>query len=296
MENIKVGPFEIRSDTHPSTTHMKVRDIERVVETIEACTFPWEHIVVPNLKQRNRYPFPIEFEPNARDGALGYVSSNRLWLAPRRTGVAYTTIAHELGHVADLGSLAVNTGGGMSWHSFGSGVWRNNLMDIANHHDLDRRNHPHAWRVGDWAERVIEAITVPWTRAFFDDPKFHYPEWRFTGRGHTWSDVSKVKDIFLDRNSAQAAPPTPPPPTPEPDPKPDPTPPVPPTLLEDNVKLVQLDRRGGAAYFADPTTKTLHPLSARWQADAITGKDDWHTEVVVVPRADVGRAGWTIGT
>lgn len=69
-----------------------------------------------------------------------------------------------------------------------------------------------------------------------------------------------------------------------------------PIIAEDaDMKLIHLDRRGGTAYVADWRNKRLVPLNARWQADAITGNDDWHTETVVVARADVTRAGWTVG-
>lgn len=64
----------------------------------------------------------------------------------------------------------------------------------------------------------------------------------------------------------------------------------------EEMKLIHLDKRGGTAYVPDVATKTLYPLTARWQADAITGRDDWHIDTVVVPRADVGRAGWRIGS
>lgn len=75
--------------------------------------------------------------------------------------------------------------------------------------------------------------------------------------------------------------------------------PAPPELLpvieEDDMRLIHLDRRGGTAYVPDVATKTLLPLNARWQADAVTGDPEWPSKTVVVPRDDVAKAGWTIG-
>lgn len=64
--------------------------------------------------------------------------------------------------------------------------------------------------------------------------------------------------------------------------------------LESDVKLVHIDRRGGVAYVADVKAKTLWPLSARWQAEAVTGDEDWARNTVVVSRREVVSSGWTI--
>ena len=61
------------------------------------------------------------------------------------------------------------------------------------------------------------------------------------------------------------------------------------------MKLVHLDSRGGTAYVADWRSRRLVPLTARWQAEAITGDSDWHTDTVVVPRKDVEASGWVVG-
>lgn len=76
---------------------------------------------------------------------------------------------------------------------------------------------------------------------------------------------------------------------------------APPTPTPDPVEalmtanLIHLDKRGGTAYVPDATTRTLWPLSASWQAEALAGKD-WNKNSVVVPKADVAKAGWRIAT
>lgn len=60
------------------------------------------------------------------------------------------------------------------------------------------------------------------------------------------------------------------------------------------VRLIHLDARGGTAYLPDAPTRSLVPLNARWQADALTGDDDWPRNTVVVSSRDVESAGWKV--
>ena len=79
----------------------------------------------------------------------------------------------------------------------------------------------------------------------------------------------------------------PPPRPPAPIPLPEPT-------EDEPMRLIQRDQPGGTAYVPDATTRTLHPLNARWQADAITGDPTWHSDVVVVTTAELRASGWAI--
>lgn len=78
--------------------------------------------------------------------------------------------------------------------------------------------------------------------------------------------------------------------------QPSPTPPGPDPVEEamHAGRVVHLDKRGGTAYVPDPTTRTLWPLAAPWQALAVTGDEDWNRNSVVVARKDVSGAGWRI--
>ena len=189
---MRCSVFDIRTDTWPDQYPTEARDaaVDRIVETIEASTFPWSRCVATMDLRRGRFPFPIEFwEPPS--GGLGYVSTRRMWLMPASQGrPTFQTIAHELAHVADIYSMSSR------------GRWvevteeRRPLYDMAAHHD--RQDHPHGWQAGhSWNQHMVEAVTVPFTRAFWTDRKFHYPDDRFRWQGHTWGDVDFVRDTFL---------------------------------------------------------------------------------------------------
>ena len=188
---VRESVFEIREHTWPSKYGDAARDaaVERIVETIRSCSFPWSRCIGTMSLRSGRFPFPIEFwEPLG--GALGYVSTRRMWLMPASQGrPTYETIAHELAHVADIYSMSSR---GL-WHDVTEE--RQPIYDAANHND--RQDHPHDWRDGAWNQRLVEAVTVPFTRAFWTDRKFHYPDARFVWQGHTWDDIDLVKEAFL---------------------------------------------------------------------------------------------------
>ena len=195
-DTLRVACFEIRPGTHPGPDHARDRDVQRVVDTLAACRFPWYRVIAQ--LQRNtrteRFPFPIEWNDKPEGGYLGYVSNRRMWLT---VNVNVQTIAHELAHVADLGTLGERRGR-PTWNTTLSPA-RRKLLDLADHHD--RRDHPHGWHASSlqnipWEQLPVEAVTVPWTRAYFNDRRFHYPERRFTRDGHTWPDVDAVKAVF----------------------------------------------------------------------------------------------------
>ena len=200
---IRHGVFEIREHTHPGPRRERVTAVQQVIDALEDCTFPW-WLALDGLERRRtvgiNVPFPIEWEENARDGARGYVSRRRMWLALHAPP---ETVSHELCHVADLACLPDH-----SWSAGQVSDLRQQLLDLATHHD-DDRPHPHTWqpRAAPWSQHPIEAITVPWTRAFFTDPRFYYPEHRFVPQmrpsvhGHTWDNPDKVKDLFLQGGS-----------------------------------------------------------------------------------------------
>jgi hypothetical protein len=193
--------FEIRPDTFPDVYGSNARDaaVRRIIETIDASTFPWWRCV-HTLRQNNRFPFPIEFmEP--LDGADGYVSTNRMWLRPGHGMPTYEVIAHELAHVADLATLG--TSFGQPWFNSANSEWRDQLMQAATWQGVEPPKsmswNPSVLLNLQWNERPVEAISVPFTRAFWNDPKFHYPSWRFAGTWQ-WHDVEQVKQIFLSRS------------------------------------------------------------------------------------------------
>ena len=196
---IRRSIFAIDPDTHPGPPSQRDRDIDTVVKTLDACRFEWWRAIRGRRDHPWSWvdiPMPIEFN-DPQDGAAGYVSRRRMWLRPN---VRPNVVAHELAHVADLAVLS----GDEDRYSFdgGSSPWRHELMDLADHHD--GRDHPHAWSSQGfedtpWSQRPIEAITVPWTKHYFDDPAFHYPESRFVRDGHTWDDPAAVATIFEER-------------------------------------------------------------------------------------------------
>ena len=202
---IRRGIFQIEPDTHPGTAAQRDRDIDTVLETLDACRFEWWRAIRGRRDHPWSWvdiPMPIQFN-DPQDGAAGYVSRRRMWLKP---GVSRQIVAHELAHVADLAVLS----GDEDRYSFDGGrsPWRHELMDLADHHD--DRDHPHAWSSQGfedtpWSQRPIEAVTVPWTRHYFDDSTFHYPEsWVMAGGRrreftHTWDDPAAVATIFEER-------------------------------------------------------------------------------------------------
>ena len=194
--------FEIRPDTFPDVYGPNARDaaVRRIIETIDASTFPWWRCITA-LQRIDRFPFPIEFmEP--LDGADGYVSSNRMWLRPDGWGKpSYDIIAHELAHVADCATLGESFG--QPWFNSAPSPWRTQLTEAATWNG----NTPPpstGWQPGrlvgaTWEQRLCEAVTVPFTPAFWDDPKYHYAGWHF-GSTWTWDNPQQVKDIFLSRS------------------------------------------------------------------------------------------------
>lgn len=195
--------FEIRPETWPSQygTHARDQAVSRIVETIDASTFPWWRCI-PALQRGSgdRFPFPIEFM-DPLDGADGYVSNRRMWLRPdTHTKPTYQTVAHELAHVADLATLGEHRG--LQFFNSSTSQWRQQLLDAAT---WNGHNDPPSqfWQPGAltnslWNERPIEAVTVPFTRAFWDDPKFYYSDAPFA-QTWTWGDVSYVRQVFLSR-------------------------------------------------------------------------------------------------
>ena len=190
---IRHGLFEIRESTHPGPAADRKAAVDMVVAALDDCHFPW-HLAKDGLETRRTVgdglPFPIEWEPNARAGARGYVSRRRMWLALHAPP---ETVAHELCHVADLACFST------SWFAGQMTDERAALMRMTTHNDPG--DHPHSWspRV-PWHERPIEAITVPFTRAFFNNPIHYYPN-RFSRIGHEWDDVDAVKEIFMAAGS-----------------------------------------------------------------------------------------------
>ena len=197
---IRHGVFLIRPDTHPGPDSQRKRDVDNVLEVLDDCRFPWWRTIrqLPH-PHHNRFPFPIEWNNKPEGGYLGYVSSRRMWLT---VGAPLQTIAHELGHVADLSCLGEYRG--EPWWNHTSSPLRDRLQTMAVHHDP--QDHPHGWSPSrlagiPWQQRPIEAITVPWTAAFFTDRRFHYPQSRFVHDGHTWPDTDAVADAFLQGGS-----------------------------------------------------------------------------------------------
>ena len=199
---IRHGIFAIRPDTHPGPDWQRDRDIDNVLQVLDDCTFPWWKAIrqLPH-PWHDRFPFPIDWKPTTEieGNWSGYVSSRHMWLRP---GASVLTIAHELAHVADLSCLGEYRG--TPWWNHGSSPLRDALQDMADHHD--DRDHPHPWHPSGfadtpWQQRPIEAITVPWTAAFFTDRRFHYPQSRFAWDGHTWPDTDAVADAFLQGGS-----------------------------------------------------------------------------------------------
>lgn len=193
--------FEVRPSTWPAQYGDKARDaaVQRIIETIDASTFPWSRCAV-GLRNSGKLPFPIEFM-DPKDGAVGYVSNRRMWLKPDWWGLpTYQTIAHELAHVADLSTLGVHRD--RPWFNSSMSPWRTQLLNAATWNGTDEPP-SQFWQPGrltgaTWAENPIEAVTVPFTRAFWTDPKYHYPRNPFLNTW-TWGDVGAVRTIFLAR-------------------------------------------------------------------------------------------------
>lgn len=193
--------FNIRPETWPAHYGNHARDaaVERIVETIDASTFPWWRCI-HTLRQNGKFPFAIEFmEP--LDGADGYVSRNRMWLRPSHAMPTYEIIAHELAHVADLATLG--SWNGRPWFNSVGSEWRDQLTELASWNGTESPPST-GWQPGalvnaEWNQRLVEAVTVPFTRAFWDDPRYHYPGWRFA-QTWTWDNPQQVKDIFLSRS------------------------------------------------------------------------------------------------
>ena len=208
---MRLGVFELRYDTWPDRYGNDARDaaIGRIEETLEACTFPW-HRCIPALRRINRLPFPIEFM-DPLDGANGYVSRNRMWLRPGEGLPTFQTIAHELAHVADLATLGEGLWQDGPVFNATRSPWRLDLLKTAEHRDDHGPDEwDHNWQTNQfqnwpWESRPVENITVPFAKAFFDDPKFHYTGYWLTQieqRGHVWADVDEVRDVFLSRSIA----------------------------------------------------------------------------------------------
>ena len=174
--------FDIRTNTWPEGTTGRDDAIDRIIETIDACTFDWSRCIPLLSRREGRFPFPVEFMDPA-DGALGYVSLRRMWLRPGRSMPTYRTISHELAHVADIYSLSNRS----EWTVVTP--QRQPIYDLASH--FDAGTHPHRWSSWEpWGDRMVEAFTSPFTKAFWDDPKFHYGDGRFS---HRWTDVDGVR-------------------------------------------------------------------------------------------------------
>lgn len=198
---IRHSIFVVRPDTHPGPAWQRDRDIETVLDTLDACRFPWWRSI-PALTRNPvpPFPFPIDFK-SAKDtsGWAGYVSRNHMWLTPNTTR---QTVAHELAHVADLTTMGQAMGSPRPWFNQVTSPWRRQLIDMAVYHGGTPPSSiwfPNPFSGAAWEQRPIEAFTVPWTRMFFTDPSYHYPDWRFA-RSWRWDNHRAVRDVHMERN------------------------------------------------------------------------------------------------
>jgi hypothetical protein len=179
----RYGIFEIRPETFEGPTWQRDAAVQRVVDTLDACSFPWWRCI-PALKRVDGpppFPFPIDWKSSKdTSGWAGYVSRNHMWLTEHAN---VQTIAHELAHVADLMSLGHSTTLKGPVFNTLTGPYRRTLLDLATFHGEGGPT-TDAWMPSGfnhvaWEFRPVEAFTVPWTRIYFKEVKYHYPVWRF---------------------------------------------------------------------------------------------------------------------